>query len=267
MMTAEKSVARLFDLTGRVALVTGGAGHLGAAISRALAEAGSTVVIASRDLAKCRRLAGQMGAAGLRALAVRMDVTDDRSVRRALAEVARRAGRLDVLVNNAYAGVFKRFGEISPREFSATLDGCLTSAFRVTLAALGLLRKSPAASIVNVATMYALVAPDPRTYQGTPYTCPPGYGEAKAGMLQMTRYLAAFLAAEGVRVNAVSPGPFPHGQSASDRKFVARLAGHCLLGRTGRPQEIKGAVLYLASDASSFVTGQNLVVDGGWSAR
>ena len=134
-------------------------------------------------------------------------------------------------------------------------------------AALPLLEKSPAASIVNISTMYALAAPDPAMYEGTPYLSPPGYGEAKAGMLQMTRYLAAFLAPRGVRVNAVSPGPFPHGKSASDRKFVRRLAERCLLGRTGRPEEIGGAVLYLASDASSFVTGQNLVVDGGWTAR
>jgi NAD(P)-dependent dehydrogenase (short-subunit alcohol dehydrogenase family) len=257
----------LFSLTGRVALVTGGAGHLGTAISRALAEAGATVVIASRDLAKCRRLAAELETDGLRALAVRLDVNSDGSVKRALAEVKRRAGRLDILVNNAYSGVFKRLGEIAPKEYGKTLDGCLTSAFRVTTAALPLLAKSPAASVVNISTMYALVAPDPRTYQGTPYLSPPGYGEAKAGMLQMTRYLAAYLAPRGVRVNAVSPGPFPHGKSATDRKFVTRLAQRCLLGRVGRPEEIGGAVLFLASDASSFVTGQNLVVDGGWSVR
>jgi gluconate 5-dehydrogenase len=264
-MGCENTPAGIFDLSGRVALVTGGAGHLGTEISRALAGAGATVVVASRGLARCRKLAAEICASGGAALAMRVDVTGDASVRRALGEVARRCGQLDVVVNNAYAGVFKRLGELTPREFSATLDGCLTSAFRVTSAALPLLRRSPAASVVNISTMYALVAPDPEVYRGTRWLSPPGYGEAKAGMLQLTRHLAAQLAADGVRVNAVSPGPFPHGKSAADRKFVARLAGRCLLGRTGRPEEIRGAVLYLASGASSFVTGQNLVVDGGWT--
>ena len=112
-MAVKNNVPRLFDLTGRAALVTGGAGHLGTAISRALAEAGARVVIASRDLAECRRLAAQLEADGLRALAVRMDVTSDASVKRALAEIRRRAGRLDVVVNNAYTGVFKRLGELT----------------------------------------------------------------------------------------------------------------------------------------------------------
>jgi len=262
-----KPIRDLFCLSGRVALVTGGAGHLGTAISRALAEAGATAVIASRNLAECRRLAARLEADGLRALTVRMDVTSDASVKRALAEVKRRAGRLDIVVNNAYACVPKRLGELTPTEYTRTLDGCLTSAFRVANAALPLIEKSPAASIVNISTMYALVSPDPATYEGTPYMSPPGYGEAKAGMIQMTRYLAAYLALRGVRVNAVSPGPFPHGKSASDRKFMKRLAECCLLGRTGRPEEIGGAVLFLASDASSFITGQNLVVDGGWTVR
>lgn len=266
-MARDATIRDLFDLSGRTALVTGGAGHLGTAISRALAEAGAEVVIASRDLAECRGLAAAILADGLAALAVRMDVTSDSSVRRALAEVRRRTGRLDIVVNNAYAGVFKPLGKVSPADYSATLQGCLTSAYRVAMFALPLLRKSPAASVVNVSTMYALVAPDPGLYRGTPFISPPGYGEAKAGMLQLTRYLASFLAADGIRVNAVSPGPFPHGKSAKSAKFMKRLAERCLLGRTGRPEEIKGAVLFLASEASSFVTGQNLVVDGGWTTR
>jgi NAD(P)-dependent dehydrogenase (short-subunit alcohol dehydrogenase family) len=266
-MARGATINELFDLSGRAALVTGGAGHLGTAISWALAEAGALAVVASRDLGACRRLAGEIRAAGLSALAVRMDVTSDASVRHALAEIRRRAGRLDVVVNNAFAGVFRPLGKISPADYSATLQGSLTSAYRVTTAALPLLRKSPAPSVVNVSTMYALVAPDPELYRGTPFLSPPGYGEAKAGMLQMTRYLASFLAAGGIRVNAVSPGPFPHGKSARSPAFMKRLAARCALGRTGRPEEIKGAVLYLASDASSFVTGQNLVVDGGWTIR
>ena len=266
-MAKERYISQLFDLSGRVALVTGGAGHLGSSISRALAEAGATVVIASRDTAKCRRLAAAIVREGGSAFAVKLDVTSDASAQRAVAATKKRAKRLDVLVNNAFAGSFKPLKSTTTRDFAATLEGCLTSAFRMTAAALPLLKKSKAASVVNISTMYALVAPDPELYTGTPYLSPTGYGEAKAGMLQLTRNLAAQFAADGIRVNAISPGPFPQGASARNKKFMRRLAARCLLGRTGQPEEVKGVALFLASDASTFVTGQNLVVDGGWSVR
>ncbi len=266
-MAAEKTIAELFDLDGRVALVTGGAGHLGSAISEALAEAGATVAIASRNLANCRKRAREIESWGGSAIALKLDITSDASAKKCIAAVKKRAGRLDILVNNALAGSFKPFAKTSTKDFTATLDGCLTSAFRLTRFALPLLKKGPAASVINVSTMYALVAPDPATYAGTPFLSPVGYGEAKAGMLQLTRRLAAQLAADGVRVNAISPGPFPHEKTRKSRKFMRRLAERCLLGRAAAPVEIKGAALYLASDASSFVTGQNLVVDGGWTVR
>lgn len=266
-MAAEKTIAELFDLDGRVALVTGGAGHLGSAISEALAEAGATVAIASRNLANCRKRAREIESWGGSAVALKLDITSDASAKKCIAALKKRAGRLDILVNNALAGSFKSFSKTSTKDFTATLDGCLTSAFRLTKFALPLLKKSPAASVINVSTMYALVSPDPAMYAGTPFRSAIGYGEAKAGMLQLTRRLAAQLAPDGVRVNAVTPGPFPQGRSARDRKFMGRLAARCLPGRTGKPVEIKGAALYLASDASSFVTGQNLVVDGGWTVR
>jgi gluconate 5-dehydrogenase len=261
------TIAELFDLQDRVALVTGGAGHLGTRISEALAEAGATVVIASRNLTNCRRLAKEIAGWGGSALAVKLDVTDDASTKACLAEVRKRCARLDVLVNNAFSTAAKAGGEVNPRHFNRTLNGCLTSAFRVTAAALPLLRSSEHASVINVSTMYALVSPDPATYEGTGFASAIGYGEAKAGMLQLTRRMATDLGPEGVRVNAISPGPFPNPETRRSRKFMKRLADRCVLGRYGHPVEIKGAALFLASDASSFVTGHNLMVDGGWTSR
>jgi len=261
------TIADLFDLEGRVALVTGGAGHLGAQISEALAEAGSTVVIASRNLANCRKLAKEFESWGGKALALKLDITSDASAKKCVAQVRKRCKRLDVLVNNALAGSFKPAARTTSKDMNATLDGCLTSAHRLTREALPLLRKSDAASVINVSTMYALVAPDPETYKGTRFLSPLGYGEAKAGMLQLTRRLAADLGEEGIRVNAISPGPFPHPHTTKSKLFMRRLARRCVLGRYGQPVEIKGAALFLASGASSFVTGHNLVVDGGWTTR
>jgi gluconate 5-dehydrogenase len=266
-MKGNRTIAELFDLQPRVALVTGGAGHLGSAISEALAEAGATVVIASRNLANCRKLARRIRGWNGSALALKVDVTGNSSVKNCIARIRKRCGRLDVLVNNALAKAVTTPRRTEPKDFTATLEGSLTSAYRVTRAALPLLRKSPTASVINVSTMYAMVAPDPETYRGTKFFSAIGYGEAKAGMLQLTRRLAADLGPEGVRVNAISPGPFPHPGTQKSRVFMRRLARRCVLGRIGRPTEMKGAALFLASDASSFVTGHNLVVDGGWTTR
>ena len=128
-------------------------------------------------------------------------------------------------------------------------------------------------SIINVATMYAIVAPDPHLYEGTRFLNPPGYSAAKAGMLAFTRYVASFWGSSGVRANAILPGAFSNTEEASgnsvdpDDPFILRLSERTCVGRPGRPQELAGALLFLASDASSYVTGHALVVDGGWTTR
>jgi gluconate 5-dehydrogenase len=122
-------------------------------------------------------------------------------------------------------------------------------------------------SIINISSMYGTVSPQPTAYRERPqYHNPPAYGAAKAGVQQYTRYAACHLAPHGVRVNGISPGPFPHGQAARDEVFVAELEKRVPLGRIGRPEEIAGAAVFLLSDAASYITGHNLAVDGGWTA-
>jgi gluconate 5-dehydrogenase len=264
-----KSVRKLFDLGGRQALVTGGSGRLGFAIGGALAQAGASVLIAGRDAAKSEAAAARIRADGGEARAVKMDVTNTRSVERALAG----AGALDILVNNAIAPPPGLPNPVSPRrarfpedaDWKGGLDVTLGATFRLIRSAVPRLRRGKG-SIINIATMYALVSPDHRVYGTSGEDSPAYYGAGKAGMLQLTRYYARLLGPEGIRVNALSPGPFPSAAvKAGQPALMRRLAAKTALGRLGEPDELMGAVVFLSGDASSYLTGQNLVVDGGWT--
>lgn len=250
----------LFSLQGRVAVVTGAAGHLGAPMARALAAAGAKVYLLGRNPAPLEALRGQIGS---RATAAIVDVTDAGQVSGFLQNIAEQ--RLDVLVNNAYAGATPD-GDAFARAYEITV----TAAFRLVRESLPLLRNAVkaagGASVINIASMYGMVSPDPRVYEDSPPN-PPFYGAAKAGLIQLTRHLAAELGPEKIRVNAISPGPFPSPASQQNfPKLMGNLEKKLPLGRLGQPEELAGAVAFLASDAASYVTGINLPVDGGWTA-
>lgn len=262
---------RLFRLDGRVAFVSGAAGYLGRAMVAALAEAGAHVVLNGRREEALAPVRDALMERGLAASIVPFDVRDTEAVERGFADVAERHGRLDVLVNNAYAGPTGTVDSSTPDDFEKAYDVAVTGSFRCFQAARPLLRAAAAqaghASVVNIASMYGWVSPDPRIYGDSGMNSPPFYGAAKGGLLQLTRYLAAHAAAESIRVNAVSPGPFPPERvRKADEDFHAKLRNKVPLGRVGEAEELKGALLFLASDASTFVTGINLPVDGGWTA-
>lgn len=262
---------RIFRLDGRVAFLSGAAGHLGSAMAAALAQAGAHVVLNGRREEALAPLRDALAERGPGASIVAFDVRDTAAVERGFAQVAERHGRLDVLVNNAYAGPTGTVTSSTPDDFQAAYDVAVTGAFRCFSAARPLLAKAAEqaghASVVNIASMYGWVSPDPRIYGDSGMNSPPFYGAAKGGLLQLTRYLAAHAAAEGIRVNAVSPGPFPPERvRARDPRFHDALRTKVPLGRVGEAEELRGALLFLASDASSFVTGINLPVDGGWTA-
>lgn len=260
--------APLFDLSGRVAFVSGAAGHLGTAMAEALADAGAKVLLNGRNRDKLEAQAEALRGRGLAAAAEAFDITDETETRARFAAIAAREGRLDVLVNNAYAGRAATIAAATAEDFRKTYEIGVTAAFVAVQAALPALEKAAAASgqaaIVNIASMYGCVSPDPRLYGDSGMNNPPFYGAVKGGLLQLTRYFACHLAPRRIRCNAISPGPFPPASVAPD--FAAKLVDKVPMARLGRPDDLKGAVVFLASDAAAYVTGVNLPVDGGWTA-
>lgn len=256
-----------FHLDDRIAFVSGGAGHLGSAMTRALAEAGAHVIVNGRNEARLRDLVGELKGQGYSAESACFDVADFPQVRSFFSGLK----QLDILINNAVSMTPAPRDALTPESFDETYRSSVTAAFEAARAALPALRNAAEtagdASIVNIASMYATVSPDQRLYSDPRQASPLHYGPAKAGLLQLTRHLASEFGRSGIRVNAIVPGPFPRAEVASkDPQFASRLAERTMLGRTGAAHEIAGPLLFLASTASSFVTGSSLVVDGGWTA-
>lgn len=257
---------KMFDLTGKVCIVTGGTGYLGCENVKALKDFGASVVVADIRAAE-ERWANASQPVG--DLFVECDVSDTESIRSCFKTVADTYGRIDVLVNCACYGA--GYGKGSQLEFmedevfNKGVDGSLGVVFRGMREVVPYMKEN-GGSIINYCSMYGLVSPDLRIYGDNPQKQPPNYGAGKAGVAQITRYGAAALAEYGIRVNCVTPGPFPNPRSQDDAAFNQQLANKTMLGRFGQNYEMAGAVVLLASDASSFMTGSNIVVDGGWTA-
>jgi NAD(P)-dependent dehydrogenase (short-subunit alcohol dehydrogenase family) len=251
--------ARLFDLEGRVAIVTGASSGLGARFARVLAGAGARVVLAARRRDRIEALAGELGAD--KSLAVAVDVRDDSLLEELVSTAVERFGRLDVMVNNAGIADPGPAEEEEPARFREVVDVNLSAVFSGCRAAARVMLPQGAGSIVNVASALGLM--------GTWKIPNAGYAASKGGVVNLTRDLGSQWASRGVRVNAMAPGWFESEMTAelfedADRwqRFLERTVP---AGRAGREGELDGALIFLASDASTYVTGQTIVVDGGWS--
>jgi NAD(P)-dependent dehydrogenase (short-subunit alcohol dehydrogenase family) len=256
-----------FNLEGRVALVTGGAGLLGSAVCRGLAEHGAHVVVSDVRQDEAQNLASSLSTGGMSAEPVTLDIADERAVAEALAQLLDRHGRIDVLVNMAFFYTKTPWDQITTQQWEQGMRVTLTGAFLISRQCAAAMKKQRRGSIIQFSSMYGLVSPDPRMYPPRYSVNPIDYGVAKAGVLQMVRYQAVMLAPYNVRVNAIVPGPFPYPWSqGADKEFVDKLASKTPMGRVGQAHEIAGAVIFLASDAASYVTGTQIVVDGGWTA-
>lgn len=262
-----KSLQQLLSLKGKTAIVTGGAGYLGTAISETLAELGSNLVLASRDLAKCQKKCDdimRLNGGSIRAAAIELDVLEKGSATAFFDQVHEHFDAIDILVNNAWSGNKNSWESISDEDWDYDINMSLNSVFRFTKAAFPDLKASKGV-ILNIASMYGHIGPDYRIYDGKEFANPPSYGAAKAGVIQFTKYLASFLSPHQIRVNALSPGAFPHPPTQLHTAFMEKLSSKNPMNRIGQPDELKGAVALLCSDAGSYITGQNICVDGGWA--
>lgn len=263
----QAAASRLFRLDGRTAFVSGGAGHLGRAMVTALAAHGAHVIVNGRNAARLSAFEAEMNSAGLNVSTACFDMMDFAASRAFFG----RLERLDVLVNNAVTVEPGRIESQTPEAFDTAYRSAVTAAFEAMRGAERALEAGVAAaghaSVINIATMYGRVAPDPRIYGESNLNSPPAYGPAKAGLLQLTRHMAAHWGPRAIRVNAVLPGPFPNPSiQAAKPDFAKALAARTMLGRIGAPEEIAGAVTFLAGDGGRFVTGAEIAVDGGWTA-
>lgn len=281
-MTKQTSlIESLFSLSGRTVLLTGATGYFGRAFADALASAGATVLLFGRDerVQKLEEsLQSRHGKARVKHYIA--DCADDPAFGTALQKAIDEHEGVDVLVNNAFE--FSRatgfndpsgsMDRLSREQWMRALESGVFWQAAAIQRVLPAMKQKGAGSIVNISSMYALVAPDPAFYHGKAVFNPPSYSVAKAGLLALTRYVASFYGEFGIRCNALVPGSFPNTDPAAfnapaDDSFLASLASRTALGRVGKVDDLKGALIFLASSASEYMTGQSLVVDGGWTIR
>ena len=270
-----KKSSELFSLANKVVVVTGGAGLLGQVFCQALVDVGAHVAIVDLDLASAETAAKRINKSDTqRVVAFESDITSPESVTQMVANVVKQLGRIDVLVNNAASkgssldAFFESFEDYSLKTWREVMSVNIDGLFLVAQAVGKQMKKQGGGSIIQTSSIYGVVAPDQRIYEGSefngrPINTPAVYSASKSAVNGLTSYLSTYWASSKIRVNSLTPGGIASGQNS---EFNKKYSNRVPLGRMGEASELVGALIYLASDASSYVTGQNLIVDGGLSA-
>ena len=250
-----------FDLSGLNALVTGAGGHLGSSMAKGLAEHGAHVYLNGRNEKKLTNLKKEIDDLKCKSSIARFDIENKQQVKAFFKKI----NKLDILVNNAYHGKPGKFEEFDSISFKEAFNVNMISLANIVDVSLSKLKNSKNASIINISSMYGSIIPDPKIYKDTGLDNPPYYGIVKAGIEHYTKYASVNLAKYKIRVNSISPGPFPNKKIIKKYPdFISRLKKKNPLNKIGMPKDLITSVLFLSSPNSSFITGSNIPVDGGW---
>jgi len=257
------AVLDTFSLEGKIALITGGAGIYGQQIAEALAEAGSRTIMASRNIEKLEAQAEVFRSCGLDIVARQLDQSEESSINSLLESTIGEFGGVDILVNNAVLRPMEKWTDPA-KSFARSMEVNATGIFMMTRAFGDHMAERGCGSIINVGSIQGMVGPDMTLYSGQYGRVPPDYYFHKGGMINLTRYAASYYGEKQVRVNTISPGGFNY---ELPEAFVERYSARTFLGRMANAQDLKGVIVFLASDASSYITGANIAVDGGYTAK
>ena len=260
---------KLFDLSNKIAIVTGGTGLFGKPISTSLAEAGAHVIIASRNVEKCEDVAEELKRFGYKASATFLDLSDEKGIQHFVDSVIKQYQHIDILVNNSVSrDGYKKLEETTKADWEQAQQINSTGLMLINKAVVQQMILQRSGSIINIGSIQGAVGPNFEVYGSTGMTSPLNYTYDKWGMVGMTKWMANYYGKYNIRVNCISPGGYGPGIEASfgENEFIHNYKKLTPLGRFATDDDIKGAIVFLASDASSYVTGHNLMVDGGWTS-
>lgn len=263
------NVKKIFDFSNRVIVITGAAGLLGSEYANGFCQTGANVVLADKNFVKCRKLAFELEKKfGVKPLAIKLDVTNPKSIERMINQIKKKFSKIDVLVNNAIFPEIGRNKKIKFEDYPLDIwkkgmDVNLTGMFLCSQQIGEIMAKQKSGVIINISSIYGIKGPDQRIYGKTKIIKSVLYATTKGAVINFTRYLAAYWNRTGVRVNTLSLGGVEEDQ---DPSFKKKYSEKTMIGRMAKKDEYVGALLFLSSDASSYMTGSNLIIDGGWSA-
>lgn len=265
MLDKSKSI---FSLKNKIILITGGYGYLGKVITTNLLFNDAKVYVLGRDETKFNNAFSKDILNSGNLFFHNCDVMDSASILLAFSEIYNFEGKIDVLINNAFQIKGQSPDFMSDEDWQNGIDGTLGSVFKCIRAIIPFFKDKYSGKIINVSSMYGKVSPDFDVYKDCPeFINPPHYGAAKAGVIQLTKYYASYLGKMGITVNSICPGPFPSNEVRENSTFINELERRTCLNRVGTPEDLAGAFVFLSSDASNFITGQNIVIDGGWTIK
>ena len=254
--------SNVFSLKRKKAVITGGCGYLGKEIVKGLNDFGADVAVIDYKIAEDDRILERISY-------IDCNLDDTESIKSALKIAAGKNETIDVLITmaaNLGTGVLTDVENMDDAYWKKGIDGTVGYTFRTIRETIPYMKNSEAGSIINIGSLYAVGAPDPKTYFDTPFSSTPNYGAGKAATVELTKFCAAFLAKYGIRCNSVSPGSYPHPNVYENELFHKRLAEKTMLGRIGYPDDLVGVMVFLATEASKYITGVNIMVDGGQTA-